>query len=558
MRKVIPNRCGWQGLACLGVGLLAAQATGWLRGAEQGETVVVVYNSAVPQSKEVADYYAQRRQVPENQVLGLKLPTGETMTRPEYAELLEQPLWKEMKDRKLLTVVETNEAKTVLESATASRVVGGTVRYVALCYGVPTRILEDKSAKEEGFDEAKPELRRNEASVDSELACLPRLVRRLTGPAPNPLYAATNASMLDPRHGMLMVARLDGPSAAVAKGLVDKAISAETNGLWGRAYFDARGLKEGDYKMGDDWIIGSARMTRRMGFETVLDENPETFTVGFPMSQIAFYAGWYDGAVSGPFTRPRVEFMPGAIAYHLHSFSAQTIRSEKANWVGPLLAKGATATMGSVAEPYLLTTPDLPVFFSRLIYLRFSFGEAAYAAQSALSWQNIAVGDPLYRPFGRRPDLTHRELELRKSPLLEWSHLRVMDLNLATGASVEEVLRQIRLVPNAKQSAVLMEKVADIYQEQKQLADAIETYEQVLRLDPSPQQKVRVLLTLGKLLSYYGKTQKAFDAYEQLLKDGYPEELAVYQKLLLLAEDLGKPEVIERCRREVKRLSGGS
>ena len=45
------------------------------------------------------------------------------------------------------------------------------------------------------------------------------------------------------------------------------------------------------------------------------------------MSQIAIYCGWYDENVSGPFTLPKVEFMPGAFAYHLHSFSAATLRS---------------------------------------------------------------------------------------------------------------------------------------------------------------------------------------------------------------------------------------
>src|SRR5258708_6429367 len=39
--------------------------------------VAVVFNSRVPESKEVAEYYAQRRQVPKEQVFGLELPTTE-------------------------------------------------------------------------------------------------------------------------------------------------------------------------------------------------------------------------------------------------------------------------------------------------------------------------------------------------------------------------------------------------------------------------------------------------------------------------------------------------
>ena len=156
---------------------------------------------------------------------------------------------------------------------------------------------------------------------------------------------------------MLLVARLDGPTPAIARGLVDKALQAEADGLWGRAYFDLRNITDPGYKLGDDWIRGAAEICRRLGFETVVDENPGTFPAAFPMSQIAFYIGWYDGTVSGPFAQPTVEFMPGAFAYHLHSFSAATLRSASQNWVGPLLAKGATITMGCVAEPYLSGHP---------------------------------------------------------------------------------------------------------------------------------------------------------------------------------------------------------
>src|SRR5205814_3803105 len=135
-----------------------------------------------------------------------------------------------------------------------------------------------------------------------------------TGPITNPFFLATNANFMQPTKGILLVARLDGPSASIAQGLVDKAIEAETNGLWGRAYFDARGLTNGEYRIGDEWIRNAANAARKNGFETVLDENPNTFSAGYPLSQVALYAGWYDWNVSGPFTRPTVEFMPGAFA----------------------------------------------------------------------------------------------------------------------------------------------------------------------------------------------------------------------------------------------------
>jgi uncharacterized protein (TIGR03790 family) len=169
----------------------------------------------------------------------------------------------------------------------------------------------------------------------------------LTGPLRNWVYTSTNRAFLHPTNGLLMVSRLDGPDANIARGLVDKALQAEADGLWGRAYFDLRSITNTDYKLGDEWIRGASELCRHWGFETIVDEQPETFPAEFPMSQIAFYCGWYDPAASGPFARPTVEFMPGAFAYHLHSYSAARLRSPTENWVGPLLARGATISMGS-------------------------------------------------------------------------------------------------------------------------------------------------------------------------------------------------------------------
>ena len=61
-------------------------------GVEPGSSVVVVYNRRVPESNEVAEYYAKRRQVPANQVIGLDLPTGEAMTHDEFVNQLQHPL----------------------------------------------------------------------------------------------------------------------------------------------------------------------------------------------------------------------------------------------------------------------------------------------------------------------------------------------------------------------------------------------------------------------------------------------------------------------------------
>jgi uncharacterized protein (TIGR03790 family) len=532
------------------------------RTAEPGSEVVVVFNSKVPESKEVADYYAQRRQVPQNQVLGFGLPTAEAMSRKEFLEGLQQPLLKKLEETGLLVFSPaTNKAPDAKpDDAPFRRVIDARIRYAVLCYGVPSKILKDPTLVEEGITRMQPEMQRNEAAVDSQLALLPVSEQKMpwAGPLRSPFYGATNLEMLHPTNGLLMVARLDGPSAAIARGLVDKAIDAETNGFWGRAYFDARGLATNDnYRLGDDFLRGAATMAQRFGFETELDEKPETFSVGYPLSHVALYAGWYDQVVSGPFTRPTVEFMPGAFAYHLYSFSAATIRSANNSWTGTLLQKGAACTLGAVDEPYLSFTPDIFAFVARFTFGGFSFGEAAYAAQNCLSWQTTVIGDPLYRPCGKNLASLHGELEKRQNKLVEWSHLLVLNRNLSMGSKPAEIINYIQSIPVYRQSALLTEKLADLYWAKGSLGDAVDTYEVALKRGPSPQQKVRLLIKCAEKRVVYGPDAKAYAHYETLLKEfpDYPEALKIYQQMLPIAKRMNDAAQTERCEREIKRLS---
>ncbi|MEN9572205.1 MAG: hypothetical protein RL514_60 [Verrucomicrobiota bacterium] len=502
--------------------------------AELGSSAIVLYNSSVEDSKGIAAHYFTARGVPANQVIGLPLPTGETMTRQEFREQLQEPLLKALTERGLWKL-RADATSRPFHPTNPPAVTESQIRYAVLCYGVPLKILRDSALTEPNTDKCPPELRRNEAAVDSELALLPLAAGRhpLISVVPNRTYGATNLAALHPTNGLLLVARLDGPTAALARGLVDKAREAERDGLWGRAYFDARGLREGPYLMGDDWIRKAAETTRRFGFETTLDDTAPTFSVGFPLSQVGLYAGWYDNGVSGPFTREKVEFLPGAVAYHLHSFSAHTLRSADKNWCGPLLAKGATATLGCVEEPFLAGTPDLGVFFHRLTAAGWTFGEAAYAAQGSLSWQTTVVGDPLYRPFGRHPAEVHADLIKRRSPLVAWSHLRVVNLNLAQGTSAAEMLGYLNEQAETKTSPVLLEKLGDLQLKLEKPDLAIEAWDKALANQPTPQQRIRLLLARAEQLTKLNREVPALAAWQELaeLLPPSPELTRVKERL---------------------------
>jgi uncharacterized protein (TIGR03790 family) len=507
-----------------------------------GDEVVVIYNPRLPESKEVAEYYAKMRQVPARQIYGFTMTTNEQMSRDEFRDSLQEPLAAKLAADKLwrfgdVTVPATNGQPKHVER----RVVGSKIRYAVLCHGVPLKIAADPSLHEPTNGNVRLELLRNEAAVDSELTWLPAIKMNvpLAGPLPNWVYGVTNAALLNPTNGVLLVARLDGPTPEIARSLVDKALAAERDGLWGRAYFDVRDTTDPGYKLGDEWIRATAEISRGLGFETVVDESPGTFPADFPMSQIAIYAGWYAENVNGPFALPKVEFMPGAFAYHLHSSSAASLRSTNQYWVGPFLAKGVTCTMGCVYEPYLVGTPNVAVFLGRCVN-GFTFGEAALAAQPVLSWQTTVVGDPLYRLFGKSPSELHAALARAHNPLIEWSHLRIVDLGIAGGTPIAQLVNYLERIDPTAHSAVLTEKLADLYAELGKPSAAIDTCERALKLNPSPEQGIRLRLTLANKLLAANRETDAVENYRQLLKEApdYPGNPSISAKLTALEQKL--------------------
>jgi len=515
--------------------LCLAAAPLWVRAG--GNEVVVVYNTRLAASKLVAEHYAQVRQVPQSQVYGLDLPVNEEMTRAEFRDTLQFPLASRLVVDGLWRFGSvTNAATNGQPQRVDHRVVESKIRYAVLCWGVPLKIAADPNLHEPAREEMRPEFQRNEAAVDSELAWLPMVKMNipLSGPLPNWVYGVTNAALLHPTNGILLVARLDGPGVDVALGLVDKALAAERDGLWGRAYFDARGLaKTNSYYTGDEWILGGAEICRELGFETTVDDRPDTFPADFPMSQIAIYCGWYIQDVCGPFALPRVEFMPGAFAYHLHSSSAATLRSASQYWAGPLLAKGATCTLGCVYEPYLSCTPNVAAFLARWLGGRLTFGEAAYAAQPVLSWQTTVVGDPLYRPFLTSGQSLHEALMRRHSPLLEWSYLRLMNLDHVRGLPAAQLANFLENLDTTTNSAVLTEKLADLYETQGKPSAAIETWQLALTRHPSAEQRIQLRLLLAEKLTAQDRERDVIENYKQLVREApdYPGNLIIESKL---------------------------
>lgn len=548
-----------------GVWLLAV-LLGWVNGlgispgaaSTEANTVVVLYNTRAKHSQEVAEFYARQRGIPETNVIGLSCTSPAMISRSDYEKQVEGPLREQLEARGLVNfVTDIIPAKAGQPGTVQYRLRDCRIRYLVLAYGMPYRIGNDTNRLDTLPEKVPAHMRKNGAALESDLMLLPSVGRfPLMGPANNPFHAGTNASVMTPANGVFLVSRLDGPTPELAMGLVTKAIQAERDGLWGRAYFDLRGLKEGQYKLGDDWINSAAMIARTMGFETWVDSAPATFPVSFPLSEVAIYAGWYDGDVSGPFTLPSVEFAPGAIAYHLHSFSAGNPRNANKNWVGPLIDRGATVTMGCVDEPYLQMTPNIGVFLARLAG-GMNVAEAFLASLPVLSWQTILVGDPLYRPFV--PNLLERGREMNRtnSPLLPYAVWQTLNFQLNQGLSVDEAIKALEDLPVTTNSPVLSEKLARLFEQKSRLKPAIAAAERALALGGTPQQRVRLMLDLADWQRVLDQPPEAYATLERFAREfpGHPRLLSVRRQQLDYAKDLRRTSDIERLKAEIDRLS---
>jgi uncharacterized protein (TIGR03790 family) len=353
---------------------------------------IVVYNSKYPESKALAEYYAARRKIPPERVVALSCPVDEEIERDEYDTTIAEPLRDRFSHDRWWDSITGADLQT--------RVTANRIRFVALIRGIPLKIKFKASYTGDRPDPTKPYGMSNEAAVDSELAALGFFSRQISGPLQNPYFQSSEpitAADSDPR--LLLVTRLDGPSTDEVRRMIDDAIASEKRGLWGWTYVDARGITDPAYKLADDWLFHIADQSIAHGRPVILDRFEALFPSGYPMTNAILYFGWYSDQPSGVVADPSFRFLPGAIAVHLHSFSATSIRTVDHYWVGPLIHHGATATLGNVYEPYLSLTPTLDIFHDRLLR-GMTFAESAYASLLPISWMTTCVGDPLYRPFG--------------------------------------------------------------------------------------------------------------------------------------------------------------
>jgi tetratricopeptide (TPR) repeat protein len=141
--------------------------------------------------------------------------------------------------------------------------------------------------------------------------------------------------------------------------------------------------------------------------------------------------------------------------------------------------------------------------------------------------------------------------------LFQWSHLRVVNLSLVHGVAPSKLVEYLQQTDVTDRSAVLTEKMGDLYQMEGLSNLAMQAWQQALQLNPSALQAVRLSLRLGDKMAASGREIQALDLYDAFLKQNpaYPDALAVYQKMEPLAQKLHETARAKRYADEIDRLN---
>jgi uncharacterized protein (TIGR03790 family) len=378
--------------------------------------VLVVANSNYAPSMQLARYYCQARGLPSGYVIPVALGNKprDSISRTDYENRLAKPLRRLFSTRPDLAPIKclVTTYGVPFKVGTRGPLEGAEKRLMELRQQLLAQedLLARLEEKQQGdsadyraakrkkllleMDIGRVSGGETQASVDSELSLVLCGQYELYRWQPNLLSRSTASPLRT-----LMVCRLDGPSYEIARGLVDKAIAAEAEGLTGTAYIDSRGLfKKDAYGQYDQSLRDLAILTQLRSKLPVKEERTEKLFEPGSCPRAALYCGWY----SLKRYVDAFEFVPGAVGFHIASFEATSLRSpSSAQWCPAMLRDGITATLGPVSEPYLHAFPKPQAFFGQLFEGR-CLVEAFYRTKPFNSWQMVLIGDPLYTPFPRK------------------------------------------------------------------------------------------------------------------------------------------------------------
>jgi len=538
-----------RGLQWLGLALLFAFSSPRLlaqTNRELAEGMVVVVNRNDPDSLAIGQHYARQRGIPEANIVQLGAPTEETITVSQYVETVANPLLDALLENEWVKGVKDSSADAYGRERLSVAI--HDIPFVVLIRGVPLRIANDPALVGEVPDNLPKQFQVNNASVDGEIALLlapPNTT--MTAFIPNPYFGKSSVSKSDANR-ILRVSRLDGPTKEDVIRLIDRTLEAERIGLMGRAYIDTGGPHEN----GDTWIRAAGEIAEAAYFDMDYESSKRPMDHRDRLDAPAIYMGWYRPHAYAQWREPRWPVPPGAIAFHLHSFSATSVRETK-TWLGAFVSQGYCAMVGNVFEPYLEFTHRPQLLLAHLV-AGGNFGEAVMRSMPALSWQTVAIGDPLYRPF--KVGLVEQLDKSGETTFAAYASIREINRLLAEEGS-EPAIAFARSKFVAQPSLALAYRLARLYAAADQDTEAVQALRIVRYINTFSPDEFVLVQKIADFLHKRGESELALGLYENLLNErGLDKQLRIslYEGGAPVAEARGESVTASRWLLEARKL----
>ncbi len=470
--------------------------------------MVIVVNRNDPDSLFIGQYYARQRGIPESRIVQLSAPIKETITIAEYAKTVANPLLNALIENKWVKGVKDRSKDAYGRERLSVSI--HNIPFVVLIKGVPLRIANDPLLLEESTANLSAQFRVNNGSVDGEIALLLAPPQTsMTALVPNPYFEKSSISSTDANR-LLRVTRLDGPTKANVINLIDRTLEAEEIGLMGRAYIDTGG----PHAKGDEWIRAAGAIAEAAFFDIDYETSKRAMNHRDRLDAPAIYMGWYRPHAQAQWRSPRWPVPPGAIGFHLHSFSGTSVRSTK-TWLGAFVAQGYCATVGNVYEPYLEYTHRPQVLLAHLMSGG-NFGEAVAMSTPSLSWQSVAIGDPLYRPF--KVSLAEQLKSSEGSTFTAYASIREINRMLAEEGS-ESAIAYARSKFISQPSLALAYRLAQLYANDAKDREAVEVLKIIRFITRFSPDDFVLVQKIANFLHKLDEGEMAFNIYKNLLEE---------------------------------------
>jgi uncharacterized protein (TIGR03790 family) len=314
--------------------------------ADPGDIAVVV-NEADPYSRQIARYYVQRRGIPEQNVIAVRIP-------PDVASI----------DRKTFA----DARQEVLRRTPAK------VQFYALTWAKPYRVdcMSITSAMTFGFDPAY-------------------CAAHCEGTRVSPYFGSGSQRPWDDL-GLRPAMAIAAEDVVQARALIDRGVSADGGRPGGTAYLVRTGDAARDVRAAlyaDAVAMTAGRIPARIESTRGLRNRED----------VLFY---FTGAAVVPDLATN-HFVAGAVGDHLTSAGGVLDGHEQMSvlrWIDA----GATGSYGTVVEPCNIVSkfPNPGLMMDR--YLAGETLIEAYWKSVAMPGQGIFVGEPLARPFAKRAE----------------------------------------------------------------------------------------------------------------------------------------------------------